>query len=141
MNAIIDSTNKIQADFNMLKNFHDNYPKLTVKQITEKYNFDILKHVSSSEQITENSFFQVITSENFDLSQVGIKKHVPKTKDFLIFEHRNSLSRKVIRLLSCTHDGCGKVFRKWHNFYDHLRIHTKERPYVCHYPGCKLSFT
>lgn len=97
--------------------------------------------VSNDEPICEMSKFSIIDSNNFDLKQVGIKKHVPKTKQFRIYENRNSMSRKIIRLLCCTHPDCSKVFRKWHNFYDHLRIHTKERPYVCNHPNCGLTFT
>lgn len=43
--------------------------------------------------------------------------------------------------MKCDHDDCGKHFRKWHNFFDHLRIHTHERPYVCPFSGCGFSFT
>lgn len=123
------------------ENLLENCPHMSVNSIKEKYSFDILEHVSQNENITACSIFQVMTPDIFDLKQVGIKKHVPQTKEFIIFEHRNTLSRKVVRLLSCTYKDCGKVFRKWHNFYDHLRIHTKERPYICSHPGCNLSFT
>jgi len=80
--------------------------------------------------------------KDFDLHKVGIKKHVPKTTKYIIYEYRcQQEARRVIRLLHCTHPQCGKVFRKWHNFFDHLRIHTNERPYSCTIPGCNMKFT
>ena len=33
--------------------------------------------------------------------------------------------------MQCNHPGCTNIYKKWHNLYDHLRIHTKERPYNC----------
>ena len=46
--------------------------------------------------------------------------------------------------MKCDYPDCPMNFRKWHNFYDHLRIHTNERPYSCPYAvqkNCKLTFT
>lgn len=84
----------------------------------------------------------VQTGKTFDLHSVKIKKHVPNTKKFSIFNYKNPKSKRFVRVLKCDHENCVKnLFRKWHNFFDHLRIHTSEKPYACHYPGCGVSFT
>lgn len=83
----------------------------------------------------------VQTGATFDLKSVQIKKHVPNTKKFKIYTFKNPKSKRFIKILKCDHEDCGKHFRKWHNFFDHLRIHTNERPYQCSHPGCKFSFT
>ena len=83
----------------------------------------------------------VETGKTFDLRSVQIKKHVPDTKLYRIFTYKNPRSKRYIKVLKCDHEGCDKWFRKWHNFFDHLRIHTNERPYVCPFPGCAFSFT
>jgi len=83
----------------------------------------------------------VETGRTFDLRSVQIKKHVPDTKLFRIFTYKNPKSKRYIKVLKCDHENCSKWFRKWHNFFDHLRIHTNERPYVCPFPDCGFSFT
>lgn len=113
----------------------------TMDEIKEKFNFDFKQHLKENEVIEEKELIVVWDSEQFNLKQVGIQKHVPNTKDYMIFEYRSPNSRRIIRLLQCQHRNCGKVFRKWHNFFDHLRIHTNEKPYQCKFEGCNFSFT
>lgn len=35
---------------------------------------------------------------------------------------------------------CMKVFTSLSKLYAHLRIHTKEKPFVCPHPGCEMTF-
>lgn len=63
---------------------------------------------------------------------------------FRIFKFKNPETQRYLKILKCDFPDCPMNFRKWHNFYDHLRIHTNERPYSCPYAvqkNCKLTFT
>ena len=57
------------------------------------------------------------------------------------------MTKRTVKVLMCTMkmcksgQHCNKTFRKWHNFFDHLRMHTGERPFVCPYEGCSEKFT
>jgi uncharacterized Zn-finger protein len=100
-----------------------------------------LKDCEHFQDIPDDVVVHVQTGKTFDLKSVQIKKHVPHTKDFRIFTFKNPKSKRYIKILQCDHSNCGKSFRKWHNFFDHLRIHTNERPYTCPHEGCGFSFT
>lgn len=68
----------------------------------------------------------------------------PSTRNFRIIKYRNPKTNRSLKILKCDNPGCPKFFRKFHNFYDHLRIHTGERPFVCPFAdvsGCSMRFT
>ena len=83
----------------------DKLIKMNVKQIMEEFDFDFLGILNSNEKLIPASEFEtqdvsVMMGKDFDLRKVGIKKHVPKTSDFIIYEYRcQKEARRVIRLL------------------------------------------
>ena len=79
--------------------------------------------------------------EALDLEHVNNKMLIPSSKQFTQFQfYKNKKAWKLSTIFSCDHAYCGKFFRKLSNMFDHLRIHTGERPFKCPVPGCKMCF-
>jgi Zinc finger, C2H2 type len=56
---------------------------------------------------------------------------------------RNQPKRRLdasARVHRCTFGDCGKLFARTYNLKAHLRVHTRELPYVCSAPGCAKRF-
>ena len=111
------------------------------RDILSQLNLNVLEWMTETEKkhVTNDILFMVQDGLFYDLNLVGINKHVPETNSFRIVEYMNPKTHRLIRLLNCKIHDCGKIFRRWHNFFDHLRTHTKERPYSCRI--CEISFT
>ena len=92
-------------------------------------------------EIPRGAEIHVEQGASFDFSQIKIEEQIPHTRNFRIFKYKNPRTQRLVKLLKCDHDNCKMFFRKWHNFFDHLRVHTGERPFVCPISGCEQSFT
>lgn len=92
----------------------DKLMKLNVQEIKERFDYDLMEHLTAEERATLSSGdtdkVLVMHGKDFDLKKVGIKKHVPDTSDFMIYEYRTRIvgggSWNIIRHLHCTHEGC-----------------------------------
>lgn len=87
-------------------------------------------------EIPEDAQIIVEHGKEFDFSSIKIEESVPKTRRFRVFKYKNPRTQRLVKILKCDHSRCPMFFRKWHNFFDHLRVHTGERPFVCPESGC-----
>ena len=75
-------------------------------------------------RLPSEALFESFIGENIDMSMFDGKVHVPSTKQLSHAKFFNPVTGRTSNVFACDFPHCGKIFRKWHNLFDHLRIHT-----------------
>lgn len=106
---------------------------MTSTQIEDRYGLKVRQYtrVNLISPVSPETMFVVQDGEHFDLNQVNINKHVPNTKQLVILEFQHCKELRTHQILCCLYPQCGKMFGRWHSFFEHLTVHTKEQPYAC----------
>jgi hypothetical protein len=110
-----------------------------------------LSSVFSSSQIREltqtfivqtNWRVRVIDGKDFRPDDTGYEGNVPQSLDYLVYHfQKERQTLRDYRLYKCKLENCTQMMMpSLSKFFDHLRSHSKEKPFVCKY-GCGKSFS
>ena len=103
---------------------------------------DIMDRVRKRFGVPESVRLHLRSGYEIDMTMFDGRMHVPKSRNYTQIKFFNQETSRRQCVFSCDeeHFQCKKIFRKWHNLFDHLRIHTHERPFHCPVTECKFTF-
>ncbi|TNV77444.1 hypothetical protein FGO68_gene17007 [Halteria grandinella] len=112
---------------------------IDVKLSMVKLPNDIIGKIKSILNLPELAELECFDGDFIDVTN-RCRTHIPDSKDYLVIRYVRPTSARLTNAFMCTFEGCSKIFPKWHNLFDHLRIHTGEKPFMCPVKGCIASF-
>ncbi|PRP80227.1 hypothetical protein PROFUN_12113 [Planoprotostelium fungivorum] len=100
--------------------------------------------ITASQTILSDDLLRTWSSEWLDKQMDSIPKVLKKLLNSHESEESKSMESSTSRKQQnekpfvCPH--CDKSFMRKYDMKVHMRIHTNERPYACHYAGCNKTF-
>ena len=96
-------------------------------------------------KFNHHTYGQIVTGDNFDIDAITNAGQVPPNcTDYAVIVLRPNAKdvSGETKLFQCKYGGgCHKITANLSKFMDHMRSHTKERPFECHFDGCTKSFS
>ena len=141
------------------ENFSTLEPEFSIKTdaistLVDRHDFLPLHMIMSARfrrQLTEDFPYvdpdwlvRIVSGARFDFSTISNDILMPpSSRAFAVFcfrrEDGSDINRN--RLFQCKYGGnCHRVFPNRSKFVDHMRLHTRDRPFSCPFAGCDKRF-
>ncbi|CAI2359961.1 unnamed protein product [Moneuplotes crassus] len=107
---VLKTTDEIKVSGGSLKRRNNKY-----RDVREMKDYSPTRNdIDEEKRFLMKQYGLTSNMEDFDISYIPSEKFDKKKRVFL-----------------CSYEGCGRSFCKTWNLFDHLRIHTKEKPFKC----------
>ena len=95
-------------------------------------------------KVKHHSWVRMITGDQFDLATVTVKTdQIPSSNEFVVYDFENFMDDDGgFKIYQCKYEGgCHRTIPNPSKFMDHMRSHTKDRPFLCRHEGCGKAFS